>query len=131
MSTVTPARSRAAARNSAPFSASRAALVADTAMASAPRLARLAGEVGQHLEGGVHPLGREAAALVHAAAQAGDFRALLHGLEAAIGKAVGDEQEDRVGPDVDGGVTRHPTEPTQRSSASKASASRWYSACEL
>ena len=38
MSTVTPARCWAAERNSAPFSASRAALVADTAMASAPRL---------------------------------------------------------------------------------------------
>jgi hypothetical protein len=83
--------------------------------------------MGEHLEGVLHALGREAAVLVHASAQAGDFSALADGLEAAIGLAVGDEQEDRIGPYVDGGVTRHSPEliipavpPTSRWTCSRA-----------
>ena len=60
-------------------------------------------ELGQHLERGLHRLGRERAAVEAAGAEPDHFLLPIDHLEGEIGPHPDDDHVERVGADVDGG----------------------------
>ena len=90
-------------RNSPPFSASRVALVATAMISSTLMRFGQPPEFRQHLERGVHRLGRERAAVQPAGAQPDHFLFAVDDFEGQIGADLHDDHVDRVGADVDGG----------------------------
>ena len=92
-----------ACRNSPPFSASRVGARRDgDDLVDLVRLGQTP-ELGQHLQRGVHRLGRERPAVEAAGAEADHFLLAVDDLEGQIGPHPHDDHVQRVGADVDGG----------------------------
>src|SRR5262249_31894587 len=62
------------------------------------------GILAQNLEGPIHGLGKQGAVKVEFLAQAGDLGLFDQGADLTLRSQGGDEKEDRVGADIDGGV---------------------------
>ena len=109
-STSTPASSRARSRNTSAFSASRTALVA-TAWMSASCTAAMRARRSRARDAAVDGVGGELLHVAGARAEAHHLLLAVDDLERRSGRTVGaldladagDDQVERVGPDVDGG----------------------------